>query len=505
MRLRLRNLVVILLIAASAALLTMVQLGPSYQDYQLSVRSEGFAYAEATRHSLSPQMLKHFVLPLHFQANFDTDPSTLQGFFPGNGQIPWLLTIYPGFIIAPLALIGLLLGFSKRFLLWLVIFMVCTALALGYYTPMYDLFYKLFPFFRFPAKFLCLASLSLLVMAAYGLDRLILLLKQKGLRTKPLFLVIALILVADLYVNHANLNPLRKSTFYESYHPYLKPIIDDSDIFRIYLDPDATTPDSQKDTILNHHIRWQMYLMPNLGILHGLDHIDGKTGLELRYQYIITEILQRPWDERLRFLRLANVKYVISSQRLDQRPALRGRIKKINPIVYEIKDFLPRAWMVGHLRSIMKGTVDELIDDSFDPSSSALAKGDAIGRHRKPSFREIDHIQYEKNGNIYIELTTDVPCVLVISESSYPGWRVFVDGEEKPCLWLNLLFQGVEIGPGTHKIKFIFRPKHFGTFLFASLGTLLFLLVAWFCYRLCLRRHAISSKQIVPTNERSTE
>lgn len=460
-RSHIKNTVIILLLIASAVLLMMFQLGPAYQDYQLSVRLGGLTYEEAVRHSLDLGMLKHFIIPLRFPSDFTTDPATLNRFFPGQVQAPWLLTVYPGLMLAPMALIGLFFNFSRKILLWIVTFTITLVLALGGGTPIYYIFFKIFPIFRFPEKFIVLTNFSLLVLSAYGLDRLLSFIRQRGIRPNLLFWPFVLILIIDLFTAHRNLNPLYESTFYHYSHPYLKPILDDPETFRVYVDPETTAPKPFEETILNDHIKWQAHLMPNIGMLLGLNHVGGTTGLELRYQYLITKILLRPWETKLRFLKLANVKYIISSQNLVDKPGMKGHVEKINPVVYRINDYLPRAWVVGQLHTIKKGVIDELINGSFNPTSSALAKGKIVDRYTKPYFREVGNLSYEPDGRIHVELTAEAPGILVVSESSYPGWRVFVDGQEKENLWLNLLFQGVEIDKGKHRIDFIYRPKGF--------------------------------------------
>lgn len=481
---RIKNAAIILFVITSSILLTMVQLGPAYLDYQLSARLGGITYEEATEFSLNLQMLKHLVLPLLFSPTFTTDPAALNNFFPGNGQIPWLLTIYPGFMIVPMAIFGLFSGFSKKTLFWLVTFFITLALALGHNTPAYYIFFKIFPFFRFPEKFMFLAGFSLLVIAAHGFDRILCLFRQKSVRPGLLIFFMALTVFADLYVNHRNLNPLCESVFLKSYHAKLQPIIEDPEPFRIYADTESTLPDFSRNTIFNHHTKWQKLLMPNLGVLQKLNHVGGTSGLELRYQYLITEVLLKPWAEKIRFLRLANVKYIISSEPLDKDPGLKGQIEKINTIVYKIRDYLPRAWIVGQLHPIKKGAADELIDCSFNPEYSALARGKIVERHNKPFFKKVDSIRYEKGDRVHIEVTAETPGVLVLSESSYPGWQVFVDGQKKECLWLNLLFQGVEIEKGKHEIDFLYRPKHFSVFLTISLGSMILFFFIWLCYRL---------------------
>jgi len=326
-----------------------------------------------------------------------------------------------------------------------------------------------------------LAGFSLLVMAAYGFDRIFRFLRQKQTRPKLLIFFMSLTVFADLYVNHKNLNPYCESAFFTSHHPGLQPIIDDPESFRVYADTESTLPDFSRNTIFNHHIKWQTLLMPNLGILNNFNHVGGTSGLELRYQYLITEILLKPWEEKIQFLKLANVKYIISSKPLDKNPRLNGQIRKVNAMVYEIKDYLPRAWMVGQLHRIKKGTIDELIDGSFNPEYSALAKGKIVDRYNKPFIKKIDNIRYESDGKINIEINADEPGILVISESSYPGWQVFVNGKEKECLWLNLLFQGVEVEKGKYQIDFTYQPKHFVAFLSISLCSIALFLLSWFC------------------------
>jgi hypothetical protein len=330
-------------------------------------------------------------------------------------------------------------------------------------------------------------------MAAYGLDRLVTYLENKGIKTNIYTVFIALVLVADLYSVHRNINPYWDSSFYQYYHPDLQPILEDTETFRIHLDPKITIPPSIQHTINNHHIRWQMMLSPNLGILHGLYHVGGVPALELRHQYLITEILGKPWIEKIHFLRLANVKYIISNHRLDKEPGLEGQIEKVNSLVYKIRDYLPRAWVVEQLKSIEKGIADELLDGSFDPKFSAFTDSDIISRYRKEYYGEVDKIQYEESGKICVKLTAYEPGILVLSESSYPGWQVFVDGKERECLCLNLLFQGVEIEKGYHEIEFVYRPKYFYFFLSITFCTLAMFLFLWTYTLLSERKKRLTS------------
>ena len=208
--------------------------------------------------------------------------------------------------------------------------------------------------------------------------------------------------------------------------------------------------------------------------------LGGAPALELTYQHSITELLNKPWRDRIKFLKLANVRYIITNKPLHLLPELKKEIIALNPILYRIVEQLPRAWVIGNLNQIRKGSLDELLTDSFDPRYTALTKGQIVKTYNTPYFKEPDHITYSRSGEIRIVCTTDYKAILVLSESSYPGWKVYVDGEQKKCLWLNLLFQGVELEKGSHEITFIFRPDKFNVLVYIQLFfTLLFFIILY--------------------------
>ena len=469
---RIKGLGMGVVLVLAAVLISAAQLGPVFADYTLSVRAEGFTLEEAARFSLQPSMLKHLLLPLVFPPHFEADSAFLTRFFQDSGGMPWLLTLYPGAMILPLAALSLFSRFRKCVLIWLLVFIVSMALALGDNAPLHRIFYQAFPAFRFPEKFIFPASFSLLLMAAYGFEHLLSRLEKVRRCANLLSIGLFVFLVFDLFWAHRNLNPVIESGFYQTYDPHLKPLIDDPSHFRVYVDPEVLAPLGRNTAILEHHRQWQRLLMPNLGILHHLSHVDGTTGLELRYQYLITEMLQKPWSQRIRFLTLANVKYIISRQNLDGHKDLAGQLERVNPLVWKIKEPLPRAWMVGRLLPLKRGSVEELLDPFFNPSIEAIAGGHVPEIYRAAFFKNVDSLRYEKDGRIRIKVTSDRPGILVLSESSYPGWRVSVNGERKECLWLNLLFQGVGLSSGQNEIIFEFRPEHFPAFASVSLVSL---------------------------------
>ncbi|HKD18289.1 MAG TPA: YfhO family protein, partial [Thermoanaerobaculia bacterium] len=51
------------------------------------------------------------------------------------------------------------------------------------------------------------------------------------------------------------------------------------------------------------------------------------------------------------------------------------------------------------------------------------------------------------------------PSVLVLSQTHYPGWRVFVDDRPRPLLRADYAFAGVALAPGRHTVRFVLEPN----------------------------------------------
>jgi hypothetical protein len=139
-------------------------------------------------------------------------------------------------------------------------------------------------------------------------------------------------------------------------------------------------------------------------------------------------------------LGLLNVRYVVAAYDLPVAGlALRARFGETR--VYENQLARPRAWVQ------LKGAV---------PGEQA---------------REAAGIVWSPNR---IAVTADGPGLLVLSEIAYPGWRAWVDGQERQVQVVSGLLRGVQLEAGPHAVIFAFRPASL------YLGIALFLIgCAW--------------------------
>jgi hypothetical protein len=485
-----RHSLIFLTIVLSSLLLTIVQWGPTFFDYQNSVRLNGFNFQQATEFSLSWDRLKHLLIPVSFSRTF--------GSVLDEGTVPWLLSIYPGLLVAPLALVGFSSRLSREKIFWMVLFLLGTAFALGRHTPLYNLVHQLFPYFRFPEKFYFLSNIGLVVLAGYGFDRLMSLLEKQGVKTTTLLFILPLLLFVDLYLAHAHLNPTCKTGFYQFADPALRPVLQDQSLFRLYVDEASFYPSLLRNSsIAERQIIAQAFKASNSGILQNLHYVDGKTGMELQYQWIIGEILLQPWPERIKLLQWANAKYIVSASNLDAQPGVMEYVTRVNPLLFQLKNHLPRAWLVGEIYPSGQWTLQDYNTCSLNARASATGPEEIAAFHKKRYYQDVDHIVYEKPHRIRIDVAAGQPGVLVLAEAFYPGWRATVNGKPKNIVRLNYLFQGVEVEAGRQSIIFEYRPPFFQFYAFVSIAAIVILTgIGFICFMRQRKKRPIHERHL---------
>ncbi len=93
----------------------------------------------------------------------------------------------------------------------------------------------------------------------------------------------------------------------------------------------------------------------------------------------------------------------------------------------------------------------------------------ALGEEQGQS--RIAIVQYT-DSLVEIDVAAPRPGIVVLHDLFYPGWEAFVDGNKQPVLRANILFRGVEVPAGHHKIAFSFRPLSFANLKAAALSIL---------------------------------
>jgi hypothetical protein len=143
------------------------------------------------------------------------------------------------------------------------------------------------------------------------------------------------------------------------------------------------------------------------------------------------------------------------------------------------------AWVVYTARAAESedSAFDLVLGGRFDPRREVVLE-DPSALRQLPYLEAVD-FEFPHNPELPLaerrasagEMEYDVELsrlgVLVVSESHYPGWKAFVDGQETPIMFANYAFRGVLLQPGRHTVRFEYRPASVWLGLAFSMASIL--------------------------------
>lgn len=119
--------------------------------------------------------------------------------------------------------------------------------------------------------------------------------------------------------------------------------------------------------------------------------------------------------------------------------------------IYRLRSAVPRAYLSGAPANLAPGSY------SFDPEESSSQPAE---------------VKTYQAGVVHLTAAPRKPSMLVLLDSYYPGWRVWVDGSEKKIEIVNRGFRGVRIEAGKHEVTFRYDPDSFRYGLAITLSTI---------------------------------
>jgi hypothetical protein len=216
----------------------------------------------------------------------------------------------------------------------------------------------------------------------------------------------------------------------------------------------------------------------NFGYGYGLEDTNGYSPLRLSAYDRMLKDAPKPllW-------RLLGVKYVftwrkeldVPAERIAEQPGKEG-----DPVyAYRLASDNPRFWFAGDatVEASSEGQQQRVLGGDFNPDRQVVldrapapqpqagctGAGDWLAR--APEF-------------LSLRVKTDAPCILVLGEVAYPGWRATVDGAPVPILIADAILRGIALPAGEHRVELTFRPLLVTLGLLVSGVTLLAVLVA---------------------------
>jgi hypothetical protein len=339
----------------------------------------------------------------------------------------------------------------------------------------------------------------------------------------PLFIII--LLSVDLFFAHNN---YYGSTPAEQYHApgtVIKSIKKDESLFRVFVTPKtlkegalmpvAPLEEGGTPTISMDGERLAKEKLEGYNLEHGIYAIGGVNVMKRQlFAELYETVAKGAAIDSTNLLSLMNVKYVVSTPPIESDEFRLVHVVGMNEEpspgedqesgvyedadvyeetetvkIYENLSNVPRYYLVEEFAIVPEHDKRLRIIASKDFTSSMVLleenpwsdgyKAAMTTVASEPSVEVID----QSANSVELKVSATVPSILVTSDSWYPGWKVYVDGQKRPLLRANHAFKAVALSDGTHRVRFVFAPKSFYLGAVVSTVTLLGLLFLFFYRR----------------------
>jgi hypothetical protein len=206
-----------------------------------------------------------------------------------------------------------------------------------------------------------------------------------------------------------------------------------------------------------------------------------------------------PWERRLPLLATGGVTVILTEENLSlpgiHRVAEIPNRSDLPLYLYRNEIAAARVEFVTNWEIVNSNAEagEAMLNPNYDPRKHVVLQKPEPAffdlYSRSPEVPTVDSHFSECDGFIHIKkITSDTHSALfsvsnscdgylVFSESFYPGWRVYVDGEPTSILRANLAFSAIFLPVGEHEVKRSYRPN---SLFLGALSSV------FFCVLLCL-------------------
>jgi hypothetical protein len=135
--------------------------------------------------------------------------------------------------------------------------------------------------------------------------------------------------------------------------------------------------------------------------------------------------------------------------------------------IYENARVLPRAYVVHQAQCVPDETrtLEKLLEPSFNPATAVVLSAPHVDKAdvlpRSDHEQEIVEVQVYEPERVVVHASLEEDGFLVVSDTNYPGWKVWVDGTQGSILSANLLMRAVRLDKGDHLVEFRYEPASF--------------------------------------------
>lgn len=236
-------------------------------------------------------------------------------------------------------------------------------------------------------------------------------------------------------------------------------------------------------------------LPPNLPGLFALEDAAGYNALNVKYYRRYWMAMARPSVKERRINALTALVSVRSPllDRLGARWILTGPDEELEfPLrheglmrVYENEKAYPRAYFASEVQNVEspRAAYAYLSHPNTRRFGTTVEK-DTVHVPAAPEGEEPSVVLHSDAPEIVaVQTRNERDGMLVLSDTWYPGWKAFVDGEETELYRVSRIFRGAVVPAGDHEVVFRYEPESFARgrgITLLSVGLLVLIAVAGF-------------------------
>jgi len=499
-----------------AGFLVSILLGLALSAPQLLPQTAGFPYFNRAEkmdfQSVQAIPMRPIALSLFFSPYQHGNPA--RGSYPLKNQLFWEDIAYPGLLTVVLALVAIvfLLKKDRDVGMWLALALFFLLVALGGSTPLAEFMYKYVPgfsLFRFFQRYLLITVLALSLLSAKGMERVLAAFRPHRTQVLALAGFMLAILLLDLAFFAFNFISTIDAGRMEGENRSVAFLRENMD------------PANYRYCTLGEYKVWEAayrqaggwmgdkepyyeyfsFLSPNFNTLYALPgaHQYGAYGLyyfkTFQNQTYFSAVPENGWkadlpDGILGYLAAQSVRYIVTPYFLDEeglelKASWKTGIDDIFLNIYEYGEALPRARVFTDYE-IVEDADNLTLSQSYDlftpPSrvqNRVILEKDPAPLFSRDAGEPVEAtVVYSSNHRVEVDAYAPRGGILVLNDTYYPEWHVFVDGVEREMMKANLAYRAVVLEPGRHRVEFVYKPSstYYGVAVCAA-GMLLALLV----------------------------
>lgn len=287
--------------------------------------------------------------------------------------------------------------------------------------------------------------------------------KKRKLVIVPVFILITF----DLLFTNTDYNFIEDREYFKQPTKNISYLMRDRSIFRIFPSPYSYDAFSViRGESLHKAVETSKDLLANNRMMQfGISDAWGYDSSKLDANNEITGLIYRsklPNDTNL--LNLLNVKYISSHGDVNAYGYRKVSVTEKSTI-YQNTRSLPRAVLLRKVISFDND--DDMLDymntRKFNPKKEVLLKEKVILSGSFDGNIRKDALSITEYGprKIVIDVSAKADAFLLLSDTYYAGWKVYIDGVNRKIYRADFFLRAVLIPAGKHEVEFIYDPWSF--------------------------------------------